>query len=248
MIKDVVCKNLTAKEFEDIELIFLSSFNGENANSAIKHYADTTDNVLIMYDAEKPISFLFYQLRKIHGVNVLHFSLSGKNTTKSGTQKKMGAYLFYKHILTPVSALKLNVFVTVSNNPRSYFNMRSFGATVFPDVLSPEKPFKYAALYQKIAYKIGLSEVEPNGVLRNRMQKLGFQILEEQTREDCLDKKGMDFMKYIDYDASHGVLVMCCIRPIIDVPSFYLSEAAKSIKNRSLQLLPILKGEIFADQ
>lgn len=233
MIKDKFCKNLTIQEVDDLKLLFMAAFEAQDSEAAMKYYTRSVDKVLLMYDRKRPTAFLFYQIRKIKGANVLHLSLSGKNTEKSGTQKKMGSYLFYKYLLSPISIVQLNVFATVSNNPRSYFNMRAIGESVFPDVIEPQKEFKYHDLYRDVAKELGLAEVDVKGILRFRMQKLGFSIKEDQIRSDDLDKKGRTFMRYIDDDSSHGVLVMTCMRPVVDIPKYYYFQAMKLAKRNS---------------
>ena len=244
MIKDKFCRDLTISDMADLKELFMASFNSSDAQPALNHYTSSIEKVLVMYESRKPAAFLFYQLKKVAGANVLHLSLSGKNTNKSGAQKKMGSYLFYRYVLNPFSALKLNAFVTVSNNPRSYFNMRAIGDAVFPDVLASNKKFKYKELYGEVASELGLKEVDEKGILHFRMQKLGFQIREEQTCKNGLDRKGLAFMDYIDDDASHGVLVMVCVRPIVDVPLFYLSEARKMIISQSAGLKQIVEHRL----
>lgn len=236
MIKDKICNKMSKEEIADLREIFNAAFDTDNEISPLEHYLITVDKVLILYAEGKPAAFMFYQLRKIAGANVLHLSLSGKSTGSTGTQKKMGSYLFYKYLFSPFNLARINVFTTVSNNPRSYFNMHAIGEHVFPDVLEPEKPFKYPELYQAIARNLGMESVDKSGILRNRMQKLGFSIRADQTQLEGLDGKGLAFMNYIDMDASHGVLVMVAMRPIVDVPKYYGSQLGKALRRQGLNL------------
>jgi hypothetical protein len=233
MIKDYVCKDLTENQISDLLMIFDQAFDSHDCSKTLEHYLQVIENVLILYtDDHQPAAFLFYQQKMIAGYSVLQFSLSGKSGQVKKVQTKLGSYLFYKYVISFRGIFRLNSFVTISNNPRSYYNMLSLGGSSFPYVLNPDRKFKYASLYDDVAKAIGASDVDERGILKNRMQSLEFQIKDEQTDQTLMDSKGKAFMNYIDGDASHGVLVFVCGIPIIDLPLYYLKSIIKKFKKR----------------
>lgn len=223
-------------EKSDLITIFNNAFDSENTLKNLDYYIQSIESVLILYTNDhKPEAFLFYQQKVIAGNSVLQFSLSGKSGQLKKVQTKLGSYLFYKYVISFKGLFRLNSFVTISNNPRSYYNMLSLGGSVFPNVQNPDRKFKYQALYSTVAKVIGAADVNEKGILRNRMQALEFQIKGEQTDLALMDNKGKVFMDYIEGDVSHGVLVFVCGVPIIDLPIYYIKTMCKKLYKKLIK-------------
>lgn len=224
MIKNLKCDALSNNELEDLVKIFSGSFTSDSPEQHVLQYVKTVDRVLIYYSKNKPCAFLFFQLKQIDGITILHCSLSGKVGGPKGVQKKLGTYLYFNYVFAWSKLFKLSVFVTVSNNPRSYFNMRSIGGKIFPDVLKPTPEFEYETLYRKIPNLLNLENVQANGTIPGRCRELGFSIRDSETNIAELNDKGRQFMHYIEDNSDNGVLVAVFVRPIVDIPRYYLKR------------------------
>lgn len=232
MIQDICCKEITHDQRVDLIKIFSGSFTSTSPELHIDSYLSTVDRVLIFYKGSCAEAFLFYQRKVVEGHPVLHLSLSGKIGYSRGVQKKLGAYLYFKYVFKLSKLFSLSFFATVSNNPRSYFNMAAISAKCFPDVLNPDNELRYSSVYKALPGIIGLETVLENGLVPNRCGHLGFQIHASQVDETHLDVRAKQFMTYIQNDPNNGVLVLVGVRPIVDVPLHFISELKKRMTNR----------------
>ncbi len=230
MIKDVQCSSATIEERKDILSIFGQSFVSSDPEAHIESYLRSVECVLIYYHLGNASAFLFYQKKCTNGFQVLHFSLSGK-TDKSprGVQRKLGSYLYFRYLFQWTKLFTTSALCTVSNNPRSYLNMRAIAPRIFPDILNPTKSFPNRALYRKTAENLNLNNLQDNGLIPGRCQNLGFRIRNDQTSLQSLDSRGLKIMEYLNSDADNGVFVMVCVRPWIDIPLTVINQLRKSI-------------------
>ncbi|RBW48912.1 hypothetical protein [Marinobacter sp. F3R11] len=221
MIKDIACKDLESKDFEDLMFVFSRAFDSTSPREHLLCYTNSVERVLVYYEKGEASAFLFYQILDFEGMQILHLSLSGKYEASRGVQKKLGTYLYFKYVFSFRHILRKSAFVTVSNNPRSYFNMYSIGPNVYPDVLQPSKKFKYHSLFNRLPDLLHLDGVEAGGLIPGRCSGLGFRIRSSEVDHARLDERGQRFMEFIGGDADNGVLVMVCVCPLFDVPRHF---------------------------
>lgn len=231
-LKDYSCKDIIVGSdvYEDLYSVFSKAFSNVCIQQ-LELYLNSQSSVLLVYDNGIAIGLCFYTLRRTKKDVVLHFSMSGKNPdAPKGLQFMMGNYIYFNN-LKFLDLFKRVNFTTVSNNPRSYLNMKKFLMPVFPDV--SKSSIELTENYFKLADRLGFGkDINPRGILKNRT-KLVFDIKIKKSELiiESLDKPALDFLDYIDRDTSHGVFVMVSGIPLIDIPMYYIRKLFGRINN-----------------
>lgn len=237
MIKDMSCKDLTALEINQLIDIFSKSFNSINPKKNIEDYISKIENVLIFYENQEAVAFLFYKKILVNNEVLLHMSLSGKISSRRGIQKKLGMFLYFKYVFSLKTIFKNSYFSTISNNPRSYLNMVSISSKYYPDVFSGSNEVSYPDLYKKLPDILGIDNVKVNGIIPDRCSDLGFEVKDSEFDIKTLDTRGKLFLSYIGGDVNHGLLVLVVVKPVVDIPLFFYYQLIKGA-TRILKLSP----------
>jgi hypothetical protein len=184
-------------------------------------YISTVPRVLLAYDDSRLIGFQFFQICRVDGVNVCHFSLAGKSPTypSSGLQRAFGIRLIRLSLGRMLNPFGRVAIAGVSNSPKSYRNMLLIGGSVFPDVIRPDRPCEYPQLYAHVARRLNLSDLDlSTGVIRGRMASIGLRMKGAafERRDDAITR---GFMKVIDGDTDNGIFTLVVSTPLAAVTS-----------------------------
>lgn len=201
--------------------VFASSFDvADTSGPVLDQYFATVKSLLLAYVGGELVGFQFYQEKVIGGLTVHHFSLAGRRHGKefSGLQAQFGSFLI-RRAITRVFPWKPVYIAGVTNSPKSYGNMRAVGGRCFPDVMQPVTSNPFGSWYFQVAQELGIKGVDPKGLLRNRMQGLGFSLCSEASSSHPV---GRAYERYVENDLRHGVFTLIEIVPVRHIPVYLL--------------------------
>lgn len=203
-----------------IRSVFSQGFDHEkDAGQCLESYFSSIQSICIARDGASIVGFQFYQEKEIDRRQVHHFSLAARLPDKKyrGLQSRFGTALI-RRVLTKVVPWKPVYIAGVTNNPKSYANMHAVGGRCYPDVLHPLKSNPFGDWYLQVAEQLNLMPVDGRGLLRDRMQGLGFSM-----QSTCFGDHpiGRAYGDYVEQDIRHGVFTLIEVVPLRDI-SLYL--------------------------
>lgn len=204
--------------------VFGQGFDHErDAEACLRPYFEKVHSMCLGRDGGRIIGFQFYQEKVVAGRTVHHFSLASRLPDRRyrGLQAQFGAALI-KRAIARVLPWKPVYLAGVTNSPKSYANMHAVGGKCYPDVLQPAQANPFGAWYAQVAEHLQLAPVEANGLLRNRMQGLGFSMQAERFDNHPL---GRAYGAYVEDDIRHGIFTLVEIVPLRDLPSYLFKRA-----------------------
>lgn len=211
-----------------MEGVFVRAFQVDgDPGQCLEPYFQKVESVLLAWDRSDLLGFQFYQSVAVDGETVHHFSLAGRlpDLRARGLQGKFGRFLIQRCIWRTLPWRPVWI-AGVSNNWRSYFNMRAIGGRLYPDVLHPDAGNSFGAFYTRVATALSLPAPDERGILRNRMQGLGFGLRDD----NATDKRGTAYAAYLGGDLRHGLFALIRIVPLIDVPAYVLAGGRRQPK------------------
>lgn len=205
--------------------VFVRAFQVDGDPSAcLAPYFEGIRGVLLAWRGGELLGFQFYQCVSVGGETVHHFSLAARipGLEARGLQKRFGRFLIGRSLWRTWPWRPVWI-AGVTNNWRSYFNMRAIGGSIYPDVLHPAAPNCFGEFYARMAVALALPAPDGRGLLRDRMQGLGFGL----RAEEGLDARGTAYADYLDGDLRHGLFALVRIVPIRDVPAYLMAQGRR---------------------
>jgi hypothetical protein len=211
--------DLSFADRQSVADVFRASFDDvRDANACLIPYFSGVPKICIARLHKKIVGFQFYQEKVMAGATVHHFSLAGRlaGSELRGLQARFGAMLIRRAILrTP--PWKPVYLAGVTNSARSYANMHAVGGRLFPDVLTPQLANPFGERYLHIAEALRLAPIDESGLLKNRMQGLGFSMRPEAPFDHPIARAYGD---YVGHDTRHGVFTLVELVPARDIPPY----------------------------
>nr|WP_281721979.1 hypothetical protein [Nitrosomonas nitrosa] len=171
------------------------------AESIVQEYCGKVKEVLLAYSDGDLAAFQFYQNLHLDKVGIHHFSLACKLPgMPSGIQERIGVQVLWNWFLSSKNIVSPMAVIGICNHPSSYRNMYRMGGACFPDVVNPEKTFRYKQLYADSTKLLGIASSDlSDGRLPNRLTALGLHTpaIEQHWHQD---KISASFLKYIGND------------------------------------------------
>lgn len=185
------------------------------AESIVQEYCGKVKEVLLAYCHGELAAFQFYQDLRLNKIDIHHFSLACKLPgMPSGVQERIGVRVLWDWFLSSRNMVSPIAIIGICNHPSSYRNMYRMGGACFPNVVNPEKSFRYKQLYTDSTKLLGISNSDlTDGRLPHRLTALGLRTpaIEQDWYQD---KISASFLKYIGNDLNTGVLTMVVTHPM----------------------------------
>ena len=161
--------------------VFAQAFTLQNsAEACLIPYFTRVRQIWIARRWGTLVAFQFYQRLTVDRYDVHHFSLAAKLPSPAGrgVQARFGRFLIGRFAWR-TAPWRPVLLAGVTNNIRSYANMYGVGCTVYPDVLRPSCQNPFGDLYQRVGEALGFISLDARGVLRNRTQGMGFDLIQD---------------------------------------------------------------------
>lgn len=220
--------HVDARTRRGIEEVFRQSFDlDKDPEHLLQPYFSKIESVLIAKDGERIVGFQFYQRKVIEGRSVHHFSLAGRLDDRryKGLQARFGSLLI-RAAIARTPPWRPIYLAGVTNSPRSYANMHAVGGRCFPDVASLRQSNPFGDWYYRVAAELGLVGVDHQGMLRDRMQNLGFALVQDERPHPMSPA----YDRFVGGNRQHGVFTLIELLPIKHIPLYLLKRAFHSVR------------------